>query len=218
MRVRIVLGGSALVLFAVAVQVSDPGDREASAAVVAYDLEGLALRSSVIATGEVTALRSFRGPYLDLGEVVFTDVTLEITAWWKGTPATGGSSSTGQMTLRVLGGQIGTARQLCPDSARYAVGERVLVFLREYQGALWNTGWFQGKYALADDGATVLGVPGRPVPTDLPLLALEVAVREILRGTSPVGSSSVLSPARVELESKSLGGSAAARSPGGTEP
>ncbi|MBI4606096.1 MAG: hypothetical protein HY721_29370, partial [Planctomycetes bacterium] len=110
-------------------------------------------------------------PFHDLGEVIFTDVTIRVEGMLKG------PLDTKDVTVQILGGEIGTAFQRCPESPRFERGEKVLVFLRDYHGALWTTGWLQGKYALSREGLSVKGVEGLPVPRDVTLEALKAEVR-----------------------------------------
>ena len=66
----------------------------------------------------------------------------------------------------------------------------MLVFARELNGALWSTGWFQGKYRLESSppatGNTgkvlVMGARHLPVRKTMELQALRRKVREILQG------------------------------------
>jgi hypothetical protein len=107
-------------------------------------LEELAAKSQLIVTGEVLDLRSYRAPFHGRGDVIFTDVTIRIGSVLKGEPRSD------RIEVQVLGGTMGATTHSCPDSPRYTRGEKVLVFLREYNLKLWNTGWLQGKYRLAE--------------------------------------------------------------------
>lgn len=176
------------------------------AALVPLSLGELAAKSTSVITGEVTALRSYRAPFLDLGEVIFTDVTIRVESVLKGEP------ETREITIQVLGGKIGRAFQLCPDSALYERGEKVLVFVREYNGRIWNTGWLQGKYKLiepsnTDSGKTdpgntepsdpataggvlVKGDAALPIAKDIPLETLRAALRALAPSSPAPGGSS----------------------------
>jgi hypothetical protein len=153
-------------------------ERSASASVIPLTFEELTHKSKHVVTGEVTGLRSYRAPFHDLGEVIFTDVTVRIDRVLKGAPA--GK----EITIQVLGGEIGTHFQLCLESPRYTLGEKVLVFARDYHHALWNTGWCQGKYALDPSGATVRGDPKMPIARDTALAAIESEVRRLTPASS----------------------------------
>jgi hypothetical protein len=155
----------------------------ARAALVPLSLGELAGKSTSVVTGEVTALRSYRAPFHHLGEVIFTDVTVRVESVLKGEP------EIKEITIQVLGGKIGRAFQLCPDSARYEMGEKVLVFVREYNGRIWNTGWLQGKYRLIEPSNTESSGPGSaggvlvkvdaglPIESDVPLETLKAALK-----------------------------------------
>ena len=147
-----------------------PWNKQAGALVVPYNLEQLAQKSKFVLTGEVVELRSYRAPFQTLGEVIFTDVKIKVDSVLKGTV------EGNEITIQVLGGKIGDAFQLCPESPRYEMGEKVCVFLREFNGKLWNTGWEQGKYKIAE-GLTVRGEPDRPIAIDMSLPILKDKVR-----------------------------------------
>jgi hypothetical protein len=101
-------------------------------------------RATLILTGEVLALRAFEAADRDLGTVLLTDVTIRIEEVFKGDPGKD------EVTVKVLGGRMGTRFQVCPDSPEFVEGERVLVFLEESGGRLRTVGWRQGKFRLAD--------------------------------------------------------------------
>jgi len=147
------------------------GPRWVAAAVVQYNMEQLSQKSKLVVEGEVVELTSYYAPFLDLGEVMFTDVKIRVEKSIKGSP------DGKEITIQVLGGQIGAAFQHCPDSPEYEKGEKVLVFLREYNGRLWNTGWQQGKYKLWQNGTVVGGKESLPIPRDVPLSTVEDQVR-----------------------------------------
>lgn len=155
-----------------------PAPRPAGALLRALSLERMALKSRLIVTGEVVDLVSYRAPLGRIGTVIFTDVTVRIQGVLKGDP------DNDTVTVQVLGGTIGEVNQFCPDSARYRKGEKVLLFLREYQGRMWNCGWIQGKYRLSDDGETIRGQRKLPIATDMKLTELESRLRAISRDPS----------------------------------
>lgn len=159
--------------------------RGASASVIPLTFEELTQKSKHVITGEVTGLRSYRAPFHDLGEVIFTDVTVRIDRVLKGAPAGN------EITIQVLGGEIGTHFQLCLESPRYTLGEKVLIFARDYHHALWNTGWSQGKYALDPSGATVRGDPKMPIARDMALADIESEVRRLTPAPSGAAPSVV---------------------------
>lgn len=153
--------------------------RPADALVRAYTFESLARRSTRIVTGTVERLHSYRAPFLDVGEVVFTDVVLRVDSVLRG------DDGDEYVFIQVLGGRVDDVTVRCPDSPRYEKGERVLVFLRPYNGKLWNTGWYQGKYRLSKDGSTVEGQKGLPIAESVGLDELK---RRIDRLVEPSGS------------------------------
>ena len=157
-------------------------------------LEQMAVQSKLIVTGEVVDLVSYRAPFGRLGTVIFTDVKVRIRQVLKG------DTTVKEVTVQVLGGEIGDQFQLCLESAPYKSGEKVLLFLREYNGKLWNCSWIQGKYRMSDDWLTVRGDRRLPVATDTPLRDLEARLRTYSRepsvstGDDSSGSGSPSSP------------------------
>jgi len=150
----------------------------ASAALVRYDLDSLVKKSDLIVRGRVVAQESYRGTFPGFGEVILTEVTIEVAGVWKGIlePETDGKR---RVRVQLLGGQIGDEWQLVPESPRYALHEEVLVFARRWREELWTTGWLQGKYRVveADDGsATIEGARGAPLPNGTRLDRLETEV------------------------------------------
>lgn len=105
-------------------------------------LEELVDASEEVVCGQVVSLRSYRAPFLGRGEVIFTDVTVRITERITGTLR----EST--VIVQVPGGRVGDRFMICPDAPRYRQGERVLLFLRRFNGKRWNTGWSHGKYLI----------------------------------------------------------------------
>lgn len=135
----------------------------ATASLRELNLKQLCGKSDRVACGEVLEMRSYRGPFLNLGEIIFTDVTIRITEVICGKFANG-ELSEGKLTIQVAGGKIGDEFTICANSPRYERGEKVLVFLRPYNGRLWNTGWSHGKFRLREstrNRVTVTTVEGR---------------------------------------------------------
>lgn len=176
------------------------------AAVVAYDIDALVNRSEFIVCGRVVAIESYWGSIGELGPVILTDVTLEVSEAWKGNP------EGGRITLQLLGGRIGDRWQYCAESPRFASGEEVLVFARKYAGRLWATGWAQGKYRIVADRdrgtREVVGRKSGPIEGRTALESLRGRVVEILER------------ARAEAENaaeKSAAGASGTADPRGTE-
>lgn len=153
--------------------------RDATAALVRYDVPSLARRSSLIICGKVTEIRSYWGMYGKLGPLILSDVTLRVDEVWKGEPA--GT----EVTVQLLGGRIGDRWQWCPDSPTFEKDEEVLVFLKKRRGKLWTTGWIQGKYRLARDASgsrRVRSVRGLPLGPDEPLSSVKLEVERWIAG------------------------------------
>ena len=150
----------------------------AESAVVRLSASTLAERSKYIVTGEVIELKSYRGPFLDLGEIIFTDVKIRVDRVLKGRP------DGTEITIQVPGGEMGRYFQMCPDAPRYEKGEKVLLFLRDYNGKIWNTGWLQGKYRLIERGTVVRGQADFPISRDTPLTTLEAQLRSAIHASS----------------------------------
>ncbi len=163
------------------------------ASVREINLENMTLRSGYIFCGEVIDIRSHRGKFLHLGEVILTDVRIRVSETWKDTPGElrevtrekkGGKIT--EITIRYLGGRIGDSWQKSPVSPSFTNGEKVLVFAKKFNGSLSTTGWFQGKYRLhktekraADSPEEAFVGGGKHLPirknTSLESLRLQVA-------------------------------------------
>ncbi len=168
------------------------------AALIPLDLDGLTARSQIVARGEVVSVRSYWGVFQDRDEVILTDVRIRVDATWKdiaGKHRDARRAKDGglrEVTLQFLGGQIGERRQLCLESPRFAKGEKVVVFLRDFNRRLWVTGWKQGKYRVLSSrvrqGATtrwidthVEGKAGLPIVKTIALDELRAVIRELAR-------------------------------------
>lgn len=139
-------------------------------------LEQLISQSTLAVTGEVVRMRSYRGQLGTVGRVIFTDVTIRVDRLLLGEVRTIENAPV-EVTVQVLGGQIGDRFQICPDSPRFAVRERVLVFLGEHNKRLWTVGWFQGKYTLSRTGTTVLGRPTFPIDRETAVTTVHEQIR-----------------------------------------
>lgn len=177
MRQRHRLYRLSLLLLAALVAWTLLGPGNAQALVKALTFTELTQKSKLILTGEVVRMHSYRGPFQGAGEVFYTDVTLRLTRTLKGDA--GGE----EVTIQMLGGQIGTAWQKCLESPRYKVGEKVLVFLRDYNQANWNTGWLQGKYSLDPSGTWVTGAEDLPITRKMKLADVETSIRSVPAAT-----------------------------------
>jgi hypothetical protein len=168
----------------------------ADAALVPLSLEQLIERSRFIICGEVVSLESRWKDFPKLGRVIVTDARIRVSEAWKGT------LEEKEITVQYFGGQVGEEWVACLESPRYAVGEKVLVFVREWQGVWWTAGWLQGKYPLVGSpgGLQVKGEKHLPIAESAPLdslrtkvkgLAAEIEARARAAGTSaPLGGGS----------------------------
>ena len=141
---------------------------DTGAALVPVDLQQLVRHSPLIIRGEVLDMRSYRGQFLDRGDVILTDVRVRVDEVLldRLQPATddevrgpGPSEAVErssdvlrdrrgvvrEVTVQVLGGSLDGHRQVCAESARFRKGERAILFLTPYNRRLWTTGWLQGK-------------------------------------------------------------------------
>jgi len=92
---------------------------------------------------------------------IWTHYELAVGALYKGL-----AGST--VVLSEPGGAVGASSQIVADAVRYAVGDRVFVFLQRMpNGYLRTTGWAQGKYivdaASRVHAASALAMASRPV-------------------------------------------------------
>jgi len=157
-----------------------------AALLIPYNFASLVEKSKYIVTGEVVNIRAYWAPFHGVGQVIHSDVTLRIARVLKGAGAEVREEK--ELTIQILGGQVGEARQICLESAEYELGEKVLVFVREYNGKLWNTGWLQGKFKLTFDSSTVRGGLTLPITRDLPLSTVENLVHYYLQPSRRGGS------------------------------
>ncbi len=153
----------------------------ARAALIPLSFEELTHRSKHVITGKVVRLRPYYEEMENLGNVIFTDVTIEVTSRIMGT------FSNREMTLKVPGGVVGRVRQVWAEAAEFTEGELVLVFVSEIRGELMVTGWRQGKYRLSPDGATVLGRGDLPIGRSTPISSVRGQV-ELFDATRPPAS------------------------------
>jgi hypothetical protein len=149
--------------------------RPAGAALVPLSFEELVEKSKLVVSGEVVARKCFRDRFQKSSQAIFTEVTIRVDTVLKG------RVEGNEVKVQILGGELpgpgGVEWERCAESPSYALGERVLVFLREFDGRVWNTGWLQGKYTLGDEGRTVRGKLGLPIGADLSLSAVTSEVR-----------------------------------------
>ncbi|MDX2169036.1 MAG: matrixin family metalloprotease [Deltaproteobacteria bacterium] len=113
-----------------------------------------------------------------------------------------GPFARGELTLREMGGKVGTRRAWVEGAAEYRVGERVLVFLStNSDGTLRTAGLAMGKYRLTEAsggtralrdlsrGGTVLNPDGTAAlaapKDDLPFTALRARIGRYSAATAP---------------------------------
>ena len=116
------------------------------------------------------AISALRAEWPGMGTMTFSEVTLRIEETWKGTP---GAT---EVTLRVPGGTdpaTGVTLHVS-TSPTFRVGERALVFIKEYHGHPWVYGWSQGKYEVVV--ARVVGRAGTAITEDILLHPLRKRV------------------------------------------
>ncbi len=120
--------------------------------IIRQDLADLVKNSEAVVRGVVRTT----APGWDVDRrFIWTTTTLDVTESWKG--ATGTSVS-----LRELGGEVGTVGMRVAGAPQYKVGEDVLVFLTKDAQGFWRTlGWTQGKFVLGADAVR----PGRGLAT-----------------------------------------------------
>lgn len=150
----------------------------APGALLPLSFEELTHKSKHVITGKVVRMRSYHETVEPLGDMIFTDVTIEVRSQILGT------FEKKEITLKVPGGVVGALRQLWPEAARFREGELVLVFVCEVKNRLMITGWKQGKYRLSSDGGSVLGGGGLPIGRRTPLSTVRSQV-QLFAATRP---------------------------------
>ena len=174
---KLIVGAAALALLCAVL----PGSARATT-VVHLPLAKLTREAHVIveATVERTTCRKVE-------QRLFTYVTVRVKAWHKGPP-----KRPRTLLLRIPGGRLGQDWLTVVGMPRFAVGERVLLFLQRQPGFYWPLGLQQGKFRLTTDtagrkmaarnfrGLEFLGVSGTP-PRTVPLTRLLELVRRALK-------------------------------------
>ena len=118
----------------------------AAAGHVPLSVGTLALASNAIVIGDVDGVAAGRDPATG---GIYTYVTLQAREILKG------SLTPGPIVLKQLGGRLDDEGLMVPGQARFAVGERVLVFLeaRPRDRTLYTSGLWQGKWTIEFDAA-----------------------------------------------------------------
>ncbi len=114
---------------------------------LALDVPALTKGSSVVARATV---RSVGARWTKDGGRIMTDAVLEVTEPWKGAPSK-------QVTVMQPGGVVGEVGQLVHGTAKFTVGEDVVVFLEPRGDRFLLTGMLQGKFKVerSSDGKAV---------------------------------------------------------------
>lgn len=103
---------------------------------LAQDVPALTKSSSAVVRGTV---KSIEARWSKDGGRIMTDVVLDVSETWVGTPLK-------TVTVMQPGGVVGEVGQQVHGTARFAVGEEVVVFLEPRGGNYLVTGMFQGKF------------------------------------------------------------------------
>jgi hypothetical protein len=114
---------------------------------LALDVPALTKGSSVVARATVLSVSA---RWTKDGGRIMTDAVLEVTEPWKGAPSK-------QVTVMQPGGVVGEVGQLVHGTAKFTVGEDVVVFLEPRGDRFLLTGMLQGKFKVerSSDGKAV---------------------------------------------------------------
>lgn len=114
---------------------------------LALDVPALTKGSSVVARATVISVDA---RWTKDGGRIMTDAVLEVTEPWKGAPSK-------QVTVMQPGGVVGDVGQLVHGTAKFKVGEDVVVFLEPRGDRFLLTGMLQGKFKVerSTDGKAV---------------------------------------------------------------
>lgn len=171
---------------------------------LALDVPALTRSSSVVARATV---RSMEARWTKDGGRIMTDVVLEVSEPWKGSPGK-------TITLMQPGGVVGDIGQLVHGNARFTVGEDVVVFLEPRGERFLLTGMFQGKfkvestsdgkahYARQDtEGEALLIDPAsrQPVHPDAVVLPLETLRSQVLAASDARAPTEPTAPGPVKV-------------------
>ena len=172
-------------LLAIALVISMPGSARATT-VVHLPLAKLTRMADVIVEATVE-----RSSSRFVQRRLFTFVTVRVEAWHKGTTR----KRQHTLLVRVPGGRLGKDWLTVVGMPRFAVGERVLLFLLRRPGFYWTLGLQQGKFCITADaagrkvasrnfrGLEFLGISGSP-PRTVPLTRLLDRMRRAVKAPS----------------------------------
>ena len=118
----------------------------------------LVAQSAAVLVGRVAAIAS----HADRGRI-YTDVTVDVDEMLKG-------DSVPTLTVRVLGGRVGTHAAWVEGSPEFRRGERVLLFVSAYRdGTARVARFYQGKFSIIRDaGGEDVAVRETPAGVHLP--------------------------------------------------
>ncbi|MDB4994697.1 MAG: hypothetical protein JWM74_2129 [Myxococcaceae bacterium] len=150
---------SALALAVMVAVLSPPLTRDAAASSIEpLDVEALSARADRILVGHVDSVEShFIAPG---SRYIVTDVTLTTER-----SVLGGAPSN-HFVVRHLGGAVGKLGQLVYGEASYRVGETVILFASERQGAFFAVGMAQGVMHVYVDSAGIRRASSNGRPLD----------------------------------------------------
>ncbi len=135
------------------------GAAPAGAIMIEMPLDRIAADADAILRGRVVAASS---RWNDENTTIVTDVTVAVTAAWKGAAPAGG-----RVTLTVPGGEVGEIGVAVEHAPAFDSGEDVVLFLEQDRGAgtrvLYDE---QGKYTVAPGEEWIVGYTHLPVRFD----------------------------------------------------
>ena len=140
-------------LFLVLVAAPSPPDAGATVVVPMADRD-LAASAVAVVIGDVTAIESHWDPS---DQQISTYVTVDVSEVLRG------DVGTGPLTLRQMGGRVGGVEAWVDGSPEFAVGERVLLFLRTNpDGTLRVAHLHQGRFSVLSDAYSGQAYAHRP--------------------------------------------------------
>ena len=111
-------------------------------------LEEKTKKASLIVIGIVKRSQS-QWEGLDGGKRIFTYVYVDVEKYIKG-------SGEKLIEIKVPGGKVGEITEEVPDTPRFTLGEKVILFLKPKFFRV--VGWHQGKYTIKDNKVVGLGI------------------------------------------------------------
>lgn len=139
-----------------------------------FSLQQLRSEAHRVIVGKVTAAHSF---WNDGKDKIYTEYTVEVQRVIKG-------EATAKLTVRLMGGRVGERELTVAGNPTIKVGERVLLFLRDYDTFHTVVGMSQGKWSVrALDGQD--HVYRGPAQTQKERQAGELPLKKLLEQTRP---------------------------------